>query len=66
MDLRKLMTWLKRSRRGTANYRDHVALRECDARMLRDIGLYREQGRLLPLHPERGEAIDQFPSRLER
>lgn len=55
MNLRKIMTWLKRGRRRAARHRDHVALRECDARILRDIGLYCERGRLLPLHPGRSE-----------
>lgn len=57
MLLRKFVTWLKRGRLGAASYRNHIALRECDPRMLRDIGLYREHGRLLPLHPEQDETM---------
>lgn len=57
MDLRKLTIWRKRGQRRIASYRDHAELRECDPRMLRDIGLYREHGRLLPLHPEPDETM---------
>jgi hypothetical protein len=57
MILYRLASWLKRGRRDAASHRNHIALKECDARMLRDIGLYREHGRLLPLHPEQGETI---------
>ncbi|AMD00577.1 DUF1127 domain-containing protein [Halomonas chromatireducens] len=52
MFLYRLASWLKRGRRDAASHRDYSALKECDPRMLRDIGLYREHGRLLPLHPE--------------
>lgn len=55
MNLRNIATWFKQGRYRSANHRHHVALKECDARMLRDIGLYRERGRLMPLHPEREE-----------
>ncbi|UYG04605.1 DUF1127 domain-containing protein [Halomonas sp. LR3S48] len=57
MDLRKITTWRKRGYGRIASYRDHAELRECDARMLRDIGLHRECGHLLPLHPEQDETI---------
>ncbi|WP_158409666.1 hypothetical protein [Halomonas sp. KM-1] len=53
MKLPKLKSWFKQGRYRSAKHRHHVALKECDARMLRDIGLYRERGRLMPLHPER-------------
>ncbi|OUE38058.1 hypothetical protein BZY95_19305 [Billgrantia desiderata SP1] len=55
MNLGNIATWFKQVRYRSANHRHHVALKECDARMLRDIGLYRERGRLMPLHPEREE-----------
>ncbi len=57
MNLRNLIARRKRGR-NAASYRDHLALRECAPRMLRDIGLYREHGRLLPLHPQQEEAMD--------
>ncbi|MGQ4878653.1 hypothetical protein ACOJCM_08785 [Billgrantia sp. LNSP4103-1] len=48
--LNKVVTWLKRSRQRAAAHRNQAALLECDSRMLRDIGLYRERGRLMPLN----------------
>ncbi|MCE8033305.1 MULTISPECIES: hypothetical protein [Halomonadaceae] len=57
MVLHKLITWLKRGGRSIPSRRDYFALKECDPRMLRDIGLYREHGRLLPLHPEPDETM---------
>ncbi|WP_162623019.1 hypothetical protein [Billgrantia lactosivorans] len=57
MLLHKLITWLKRGDRSIPNHQDYLALRECDPRMLRDIGLYREHGSLLTLHPEPDETM---------
>jgi hypothetical protein len=36
-----------------ANRRRDALLRDCDPRMLKDIGLRWERGKLVPLHPER-------------
>ncbi|MBA2780463.1 DUF1127 domain-containing protein [Billgrantia kenyensis] len=36
-----------------ANRRRDASLRDCDPRMLKDIGLRWERGKLVPLHPER-------------
>lgn len=55
MTLLNITTWFKRSRYSAAKHSHHLALKECDDRLLRDIGLYRERGRLMPLHPEREE-----------
>ncbi|EWH00192.1 hypothetical protein [Halomonas sp. BC04] len=57
MELLKLMAWLKSVCRHGGSHRSHIALKECDARLLRDIGLYRERGRLMPLNPERRESV---------
>lgn len=41
-----------------ANRRRDASLRDCDPRMLKDIGLRWERGTLVPLHPERS-AVEQ-------
>ncbi|MBZ0330783.1 hypothetical protein KZO25_10710 [Halomonas sp. ANAO-440] len=44
---------LRAVRTHYANRRRDASLRDCDPRMLKDIGLRWERGTLVPLHPER-------------